>query len=152
FVLFIIAALDRNNIGFAALTMNAQLGIDSQQYGFIAGMFFPGYILFEVPSNLLLYRLGARTRIARIPISWGAVAIATGFVQPATHLYVARFLLGVAEAGYFPGILLYLTFWFRQRELSHTIALFFTANAVANIIGAPVSGAILDHVHWLGIA
>jgi MFS transporter, ACS family, tartrate transporter len=152
FILFIIAALDRNNIGFAALTMNAQLGIDSQQYGFIAGMFFPGYILFEVPSNLLLYRLGARTWIARILISWGVVAIATGFVQTATHLYVARFLLGVAEAGYFPGILLYLTYWFRQRELGHTIALFFTANAVANIVGAPVSGAILDHVHWFGIA
>ena len=85
-------------------------------------------------------------------ISWGLVAILTGVVQTATHLYVARFLLGVAEAGYFPGILLYLTYWFRQRELGHTIALFFTANAVANIIGAPVSGLILDHVHWLGMA
>ena len=152
FILFIVAAVDRNNIGFAALTMNAQLAIDSQQYGFIAAMFFPGYVLFEVPSNLLLYRFGARTWIARILISWGLVAILTGFVQTATHLYVARFLLGVAEAGYFPGILLYLTYWFRQRELGHTIALFFTANAVANIIGAPVSGLILDHVHWLGVA
>jgi ACS family tartrate transporter-like MFS transporter len=152
FTLFIVAALDRNNIGFAALTMNAQLGIDSQQYGFIAAMFFPGYVLFEIPSNLLLYRFGARRWIARILISWGLVAILTGFVQTATHLYVARFLLGVAEAGYFPGILLYLTYWFRQRELGHTIALFFTANAVANIIGAPVSGLILDHVHWLGVA
>ena len=152
FVLFIIAALDRNNIAFAALTMNAQLGIDSQQYGFIAAMFFPGYVLFEVPSNLLLYRFGARAWIARILISWGLVAIFTGFVQSASHLYVARFLLGVAEAGYFPGILLYLTFWFRQHELGHAIALFFTANAVANIIGAPVSGLILDHVHWFGVA
>src|SRR5436190_15313704 len=108
FILFIIAALDRNNIGFAALTMNAQLAIDSQQFGFIAAMFFPGYVLFEVPSNLLLYRMGARVWIARILISWGLVAILTGVVQTATHLYVARFLLGVAEAGYFPGILLYL--------------------------------------------
>jgi MFS transporter, ACS family, tartrate transporter len=152
FILFIVAALDRNNIGFAALTMNAQLAIDSQQYGFIAAMFFPGYVLFEIPSNLLLYRLGARPWIARILISWGIVAILTGFVQTAMHLYVARFLLGVAEAGYFPGILLYLTYWFRRRELGHTIALFMTANAVANIVGAPVSGFILDHVHWLGMA
>jgi ACS family tartrate transporter-like MFS transporter len=152
FILFIIAVVDRNNIAFAALTMNAELGIDSQQYGFIAAMFFPGYVLFEIPSNLLLYRFGARVWIARILISWGLVAILTGFVQTAMHLYVARFLLGVAEAGYFPGILLYLTYWFRQRELGHTIALFFTANAVANIIGAPASGFILDHVHWLGVA
>ena len=152
FILFIIAVVDRNNIAFAALTMNKELGIDSQQYGFIAAMFFPGYIIFEIPSNLLLYRFGARTWIARILISWGLVAILTGFVQTATHLYVARFLLGVAEAGYFPGILLYLTYWFRQRELGHTIALFFTANAVANIISAPVSGLILDHVHWFGVA
>ena len=151
FVLFIIAALDRNNIGFAALTMNAQLGIDSQQFGFIAAMFFPGYVLFEIPSNLLLHRIGARAWIARILISWGLVAMLTGLVQTAMHLYVARFLLGVAEAGYFPGILLYLTYWFRQRELGRTIAMFFTANAVANIIGAPVSGLILDHVHWLGV-
>jgi len=151
FVLFIIAALDRNNIGFAALTMNAQLGIDSQQFGFIAAMFFPGYVLFEIPSNLLLHRIGARAWIARILISWGLVAMLTGLVQTAMHLYVARFLLGVAEAGYFPGILLYLTYWFRQRELGRTIAMFFTANAVTNIIGAPVSGLILDHVHWLGV-
>jgi ACS family tartrate transporter-like MFS transporter len=152
FMLFIVAALDRNNIGFAALTMNAQLAIDSQQYGFIAAMFFPGYVIFEIPSNLMLYRIGARAWIARILISWGIVAMLTGFVQTPMHLYVARFLLGVAEAGYFPGILLYLTYWFRQRDLGHTIALFMTANAVANIVGAPVSGMILDHVHWLGAA
>ena len=152
FVLFIIAALDRNNIGFAALTMNAQLAIDSQQYGFIAAMFFPGYVLFEIPSNLLLYRMGARTWMARILISWGLVAMLTGFAQTAMHLYVARFLLGVAEAGYYPGMLLYLTYWFRQRELGHIFALFMTANAVTNIIGAPVSGMILDHVHWFGLA
>ncbi len=152
FLLFIIAALDRNNIAFAALTMNAELGIDSRQYGFIAAMFFPGYVLFEVPSNLLMFRIGARPWIARILVSWGLVAMLTGLVQSATHLYVARFLLGVAEAGYFPGILLYLTSWFRQRDLGHTIALFMTANAVANIAGAPMSGLILDHVHWFGVA
>jgi ACS family tartrate transporter-like MFS transporter len=150
FVLFVIAVLDRNNIGFAALTMNKELAITSQQYGFVAGIFFFGYFIFEIPSNLLLHRMGARVWIARILISWGIVAILTGFVQTALHLYVVRFLLGVAEAGYFPGILLYLTYWFRQRELGHTVALFLTANAVANIVGAPLSGVILDHVHWFG--
>lgn len=151
FILFMIAALDRNNIGFAALTMNAQLGIDPQQYGLIAAMFFPGYILFEIPSNLLLHKVGARRWIARILISWGIVAMLTGFVQTATHLCIARFFLGVAEAGYFPGILLYLTYWFRRRDLGHTIASFMAANAVANIAGAPISGVILDNIHWLGV-
>ena len=151
FIIFIIAALDRNNIEFAALTMNAQLGIDPQQYGLIAAMFFPGYILFEIPSNVLLHKVGARRWIARILMSWGIVAILTGFVQTPTHLYVARFFLGVAEAGYFPGILLYLTYWFRRRDLGHTIALFMTANAVANITGAPISGIILDDIHWWGV-
>ncbi len=104
FVLFVIAVLDRNNIGFAALTMNKELAITSQQYGFVAGIFFFGYFIFEIPSNLLLHKMGARVWIARILISWGIVAILTGFVQAAFHLYVLRFLLGVAEAGYFPGI------------------------------------------------
>src|SRR5690242_18419066 len=131
--------------------MDAQLGIDSQQYGFIAAMFFPGYVLFEIPSNLLLYRFGARAWIARILISWGAVAVLTGFVRTAGHLYVARFLLGVAEAGYFPGILLYLTYWFRQRDLANAIALLVAANPVASIVGAPLSGLILDHIRWFGV-
>jgi len=152
FVLFVIAVLDRNNIGFAALTMNRELAITSQQYGLVAGIFFFGYFIFEIPSNLLLHKMGARVWIARILISWGIVAILTGFVQTSLHLYVVRFLLGVAEAGYFPGIMLYLTYWFRQRDLAHTVALFLTANAVANIVGAPLSGVILDHVHWLGVS
>jgi ACS family tartrate transporter-like MFS transporter len=151
-VLFVIAALDRNNIGFAALTMNQELAITSQQYGFIAGIFFFGYFLFEIPSNLMLHKLGARVWIARILLTWGFVAILTGFVQTSFHLYVLRFLLGAAEAGYFPGIMLYLTYWFRQRELAHTVALFLTANAVANIVGAPLSGIILDDVHWFGVS
>jgi len=152
FVLFVIAVLDRNNIGFAALTMNRELAITSQQYGFVAGIFFFGYFIFEIPSNLLLHKMGARVWIARILISWGLVAILTGFVQTSFHLYVLRFLLGVAEAGYFPGIMLYLTYWFRQRDLAHTVALFLTANAVANIVGAPLSGVILDYVHWFGVS
>ena len=151
FVLFVIAFLDRINIGFAALTMNKELAITSQQYGFVAGIFFFGYFIFEIPSNLLLHRIGARIWIARILISWGLVAMLTGFAQTALHLYVARFLLGVAEAGYFPGILLYLTYWFRQRRLAHAIALLAAANPVASIVGAPLSGLILDHVRWFGV-
>src|ERR1700752_2393612 len=152
FVLFVIAVLDRNNIGFAALTMNKELAITSQQYGLVAGIFFFGYFIFEIPSNLLLHKMGARVWIGRILISWGIVAILTGFVQTSIHLYVLRFLLGVAEAGYFPGIMLYLTYWFRQRDLAHSVALFLTANAVANIVGAPISGVILDRIHWLGMS
>lgn len=152
FVLFVIAVLDRNNIGFAALTMNRDLAITSQQYGFVAGIFFFGYFIFEIPSNLLLHKMGARVWIARILISWGIVTILSGFVQTSLHLYVLRFLLGVAEAGYFPGIMLYLTYWFRQRDLAHSVALFLTANAVANIVGAPLAGVILDHVYWHGVS
>jgi ACS family tartrate transporter-like MFS transporter len=151
-VLMVIASLDRMNIGFAALTMNKELAITSQQYGFLAGVFFLGYFTFEIPSNLLLHRIGARVWLARILISWGIVAMLTGFVKTASHVYVLRFLLGVAEAGYFPGIVLYLTYWFPQRQLARNIALFITANPVANILGAPVSGVILDHAHWFGVS
>jgi MFS family permease len=152
FLLFMIAILDRNNIGFAALTMNTELAISSQQYGFLAGIFFFGYFIFEIPSNLLLHRIGARVWIARILVTWGIVAMLGGFAQRSAHLYLVRFLLGVAEAGYFPGIMLYLTYWFRQRQLAQAVAFFCTANPVANIIGAPFSGVILDHVHWFGFS
>lgn len=150
FLLYIVAFLDRINIGFAGLTMNKELAITSQQYGLLTGIFFIGYFLFEIPSNLLLHKIGARIWIARILISWGIVATLTGFVQNVSQLYVARFLLGLTEAGYFPGIVLYLTYWFAQREQARAIALFMTGIPVASILGAPVSGLILDHVHWLG--
>jgi ACS family tartrate transporter-like MFS transporter len=152
FVLFVINYVDRINIGFAALTMNKELAITSQQYGFIAGVFFLGYFVFEVPSNLLLHKLGARVWLARILITWGIVAILTGFARTAIHLYTLRFLLGVAEAGYFPGIVLYLTYWFSQRRLAHAIALLCCGSAIANIVGAPISGVILDHIHWFGVS
>ena len=119
--LFVVAVLDRNNIGFAALTMNKELGIASQQYGFVAGIFFFGYFIFEIPSNLLLHRIGARVWIARILISWGLVAMLGGLVRTVPQLYGVRFLLGLAEAGFFPGILLYLTSWFRQRHLAQPL-------------------------------
>jgi ACS family tartrate transporter-like MFS transporter len=150
FLLYVVAFLDRTNIGFASLTMNKELAIASQQFGLLAGIFFFGYSLFEIPSNLLLHKVGARIWIARILISWGTVAMLTGFVQSVTQLYVARFLLGVAEAGFFPGVVLYLTYWFRQREQAQAIALFMTALPVTSVLGAPISGLILDHVHWLG--
>src|SRR5215469_17219666 len=121
FTLFVINFVDRINIGFAALTMNRELAIRSEQFGLVSGIFFWGYFVFEIPSNLLLYKLGARIWIARILVSWGIVAILTGFVNTATHLYVLRFLLGVAEAGYVPGIYLYLTYWFPKRRLAHAI-------------------------------
>jgi ACS family tartrate transporter-like MFS transporter len=152
FVLFIVALIDRNNIGFAALTMNKELAITSQQFGLIFGIFFFGYFIFEIPSNLLLHKIGARVWIARILISWGLVAMLTGFVHTVHQLYIVRFLLGLAEAGYFPGIILYLTYWFPQREQARALALFVAANPVMTILGSPVSGLILDHVHWLGVS
>jgi MFS transporter, ACS family, tartrate transporter len=114
--------------------------------------FFFGYFLFEIPSNLMLHKIGARVWIARILISWGIVAMLTGFARSVSQLYAARFLLGLAEAGYFPGIILYLTYWFRQREQAQAIALFLTGLPVTSILGAPVSGFILDRVHWLGVS
>ncbi len=152
FLLYIICFLDRINIGFAALTMNEELAITSQQFGLLSGIFFFGYFLFEVPSNLLLHKIGARIWIARILITWGIVATLTGFIHSVHQLYVMRFLLGLAEAGYYPGVVLYLTYWFRRRERAQAIALVLTGLPVASILGAPVSGLILDHVHWLGVS
>jgi ACS family tartrate transporter-like MFS transporter len=152
FLLFIVALLDRFNIGFAALTMNKELAITSQQYGLVFGIFFVGYFIFELPSNLLLHKIGARIWIARILITWGIVATLTGLAQTVHQLYVARFLLGFAEAGYFPGIALYLTYWFPQREQARALGILIAANPITNIFGAPVSGFILDYVHWLGVS
>jgi len=128
--------LDRVNVGFAALAMNADLGFTPEIFGFGAGIFFAGYILFEIPSNLALHRFGARIWIARIMISWGIVAGETSF-------YLLRFALGVAEAGFFPGIILYLTFWFPREHRARIVSLFMTAVPIATVIGAPVSGALL---------
>ncbi len=151
-LLYVIACLDRINIGFAALTMNKELAIRSQQFGMLVGIFFFGYFLFEIPSNLLLHKFGARVWIARILITWGIVAMLTGFVHSVHQLYVARFILGLAEAGYSPGIILYLTYWFRQRERARAIALFLTGLPITSILGGPISGLILDHVHWFAIS
>ena len=152
FVLFVLAFIDRINLGFAALTMNRELAITSQQFGFAAGIFFWGYFLFEIPSNLILHKIGARVWIARILITWGTIATLTGFVHSIHQLYVARFALGLAESGYFPGIVLYLGYWFRQREKALAIALILTGIPLAGILGGPISGFILDHAHWLGLS
>jgi MFS transporter, ACS family, tartrate transporter len=151
FFLYVVAYLDRINIGFAALTMNAALAVTNAQFGLLIGIFFWGYFIFEVPSNLLLHKVGARLWIARILITWGIVAMLTGAVHSVPQLYVARFLLGAAEAGFFPGIILYLTYWFPQRDQARVISLFVTALPVASIVGAPLSGFILDHAHWASI-
>ncbi len=151
FLLYIVSFLDRTNISIAALTMNKELAITSKQFGLVAGIFFFGYFLFEIPSNLLLHRIGARIWIARILITWGILAMLTGLVHSVHQLYAVRFLLGLAEAGYFPGIVLYLTYWFRQRDQAQMIALFLTGIPVTSILGSPLSGFILDHAHWLSM-
>ena len=152
FVLYIISFLDRINISFAALTMNKELAITSTQFGWVAGIFFFGYFLFEIPSNLMLHKIGARIWIACILITWGFLATLTGLVHSVHQLYLVRFLLGLAEAGYFPGIALYLTYWFRQRDQAQAIALFLAGIPVTSILGSPVSGFLLEHVHWMNIS
>src|SRR5215471_14394133 len=148
FLLFVIAFIDRINISFAEFTMQRSLGITPQQFGLVFGIFFFGYFLFEIPSNLLLHKVGARVWIARILLTWGILASLTGLVRNVQQLYVLRFLLGLAEAGYFPGMVLYLSYWFRPRERAHALSLLLAALPVASIVGAPISGLILDHVRW----
>ncbi|MEC0313647.1 MFS transporter [Bacillus subtilis] len=151
FLLYIISYLDRANIGYAALQMNKDLALSSEVFGIVSGIFFIGYFIFEVPSNVMMQRFGARVWIARILITWGIVSVLTGLAQTAMHLYILRFLLGVAEAGFFPGIILYLTYWFRSKEQATTVALFTSAIPVSYIIGAPMSTWIMDHVNFMGI-
>lgn len=151
-ILYIVAYLDRVNLGYAALQMNKELALSSQVFGLLSGIFFIGYFFFEVPSNMIMHKVGARIWIARIMLSWGVIVILTGFAQSATHLYILRFALGVAEAGFFPGIILYLTYWFRARERGRATAVLLLALPVGGLIGAPVSTWILDNISWLNLA
>ena len=144
---YFVAYLDRVNVGFAALEMNPDLGIGAELFGLGAGIFFAGYFLFEVPSNLLLERYGARRWIARIMVTWGVIAAGMAFVTGPKSFCALRFLLGVAEAGFFPGIILYLTYWFTAEERARWIGLFMTAIPLSSVIGGPVSGWILDHMN-----
>lgn len=144
FLLYIVAYLDRVNVGFAALQMNDDLGLSDAVYGLGAGIFFIGYFIFEVPSNLILERVGARVWIARIMITWGVISAAMFLVTGPYSYYALRFLLGVAEAGFFPGMILYLTYWFPARERARRVALFMAAIPLAGVIGSPLSGLLLE--------
>ncbi len=142
-LLFILNYIDRVNIGFAALQMNKELSFSPTVYGLGAGIFFIGYFFFEIPSNLILEKVGARLWIARIAITWGIISVAMAWVHNETTFYVMRFLLGVAEAGLLPGLLLYFSYWFPARQRARALALFMTATAISNIIGAPLSVSLL---------
>jgi MFS transporter, ACS family, tartrate transporter len=156
---YIIAFLDRVNVGFAALTMNKELGLTAEMFGFGAGIFFFGYFIFEVPSNLILERIGARRWIGRIMISWGVISASFAFVPSistifqslgflfsdnARTFYLMRFIFGAAEAGFFPSIILYLTYWFTAEERARWVGVFYTAVPLSSVIGGPISGFILD--------
>ena len=151
FLLFVIAYLDRVNVSYAALQMKGELSFTDEVLGFGAGIFFWGYFLLEIPGSILVEKWSARRWIARIMISWGIVAILTGFIQSKNQFYLLRFLLGLGEAGFFPGVIVYLSHWFRYQDRAKVVALFMAAQPVANIIGSPVSGLLLG-IKWLGMS
>ena len=142
-ICYVVAYLDRVNVGFAKLQMATDLQLSDAVYGFGAGIFFFGYFIFEIPSNVILHRVGARVWIARIMITWGIISALTMFITTPTMFYVMRFLLGVAEAGFFPGIILYLTYWFPAQRRGRMTTLFMTAIALSGLIGGPISGWIM---------
>jgi D-galactonate transporter len=154
FMCYVVAYLDRVNVGFAKLQMLHDLQFSETVYGLGAGIFFVGYFIFEVPSNLILHKVGARVWIARVMITWAIISAATMFVTTPTMFYLVRFLLGIAEAGLFPGVILYLTYWYPSKRRSKMIALFMTGIPIAGVIGGPVSGWIMHSmggVHgWAG--
>jgi MFS transporter, ACS family, tartrate transporter len=150
-VLYFVAFLDRVNIGFAALTMNADLGFSATVFGAGAGIFFLGYFLFEVPSNVALEKYGARRWIARIMFTWGIISCLMAFVEGPVSFYILRFLLGAAEAGFFPGMILYFTYWFPARQRGKIVGAFMIAVPLSNVLGAPLSTAIMS-IEGLGLA
>ena len=158
-VLYFVSFLNRVNVGFAALTMNHDIGLTQSMFGVGAGIFFVGYIVFGMPSNLALQHVGARRWIALLMVVWGALSAATAFVTGPYSFYALRFALGLAEAGFFPGIILYLSYWFPARHRAFVTAMFMTAAPLSNMIGSPISGALLSingfaHLHgwqWLFI-
>src|SRR5690349_869324 len=143
-LMYVIAFLDRSNVSFAQKEFAVDFGISAAAYAFGAGLFFVGYAVFEIPSNILLHRVGARFWLARIMVTWGIVAAAFMFVQGPTSFYVLRFLLGVTEAGFFPGVILYLTYWVPARHLSRARGYFYMGIALSGILGNPLSGALLE--------
>lgn len=151
-LLYVVSMMDRLCISFGALQMNKELGISASAFGIIAGIFFISYFFCEVPSNVLMHKVGARIWITRILITWGIVTIGTAFSDTATHLAAWRFLLGVAEAGFYPCMILYLTLWFPAKHLGRTISLFMCGMAISNILTGPLSTWIMDNVAWYGMA
>lgn len=151
-LLYVFNYMDRSNISYAQLGMAHELGITAATFGTAAAVFFLAYVVFEVPSNMLMKKVGARLWLARIAVSWGIVTVITGFVASVTQLYAARLLLGVAEAGLFPGLLLYLTLWYRAEERGRAIAAMALAQPVAMVLGSLTGGWILDHVDWFGMS
>ncbi|MFL9996379.1 MFS transporter [Paraburkholderia sediminicola] len=149
-LLYVVNQMDRANVGYAALTMNRELGMSVSQFGFAAGLFYAGYILVAVPSNLMLARFGARIWMTRILVTWGIVASLTAFVDSAHTLYVLRFLLGVAESGFFPGMVLYVTFWLPRQERVWLMSLLFLSIPLSNMLGAPISTFVMEHAHLFG--
>ena len=150
-LMYIIAFLDRSNVSFAQQEFETDFGISAASYAFGAGLFFVGYAIFEVPSNILLHKVGARWWLARIMVSWGIVAACFVFVQGETSFYILRFLLGVTEAGFFPGVILYLTYWIPARHLSRARGYFYMGIALAGILGNPLSGSLLELNGVLGL-
>jgi ACS family tartrate transporter-like MFS transporter len=150
-LLYFVAFLDRINVGFAALTMNKDVGLTPQMFGLGAGIFFLGYFAFEVPSTVILHNVGARFWIGRVMITWGLVSVAMAFTRGPISFYVLRFLLGLAEAGFFPGIILYLSYWFPANHRSVVTAMFMAAAPVAGLIGSPVSAALMQLHGVLGL-
>ncbi|NCE83718.1 MFS transporter [Pseudomonas sp. Q1] len=151
FVCYVISYLDRTNVGFAAISMNKDLGLTATMFGWAAGLFFFGYFIFEIPSNLLMQRFGARIWIARIMITWGLISMATAFATGPISFSIARFLLGVAEAGFTPGVYLYFTYWFPGKWRAKATAAFLLGIPVANIVGSPFSGWLLEQHGVLGL-
>jgi sugar phosphate permease len=149
-IAYMVAYLDRVNIGYAQLQMKQTLSWGDAVYGLGAGVFFLGYFLFEVPSNMLLERIGARKTLLRIMVCWGIVAALMALVQTSTQFYLARFLLGVFEAGFFPGIILYFTYWFPSVRRGQVIATFMSATTIVSVIAGPVCGAMLKYFHGVG--
>src|SRR5438552_493500 len=149
FLLYIVAFLDRINVGFAGLEMTRELGFSNEVFGLGAGIFFVGYVLLEIPGTILVEVWSARKWIARIMVTWGLMAALTGLIHTAQQFYWARFLLGVAEAGFFPGVIVYLTHWYRSADRARSIAMFMSAIPLSQCVGAPISAALMN-IHWLG--
>lgn len=150
FTLFVVAFLDRVNVSYAALEMTRDLSFSNRVLGFGSGIFFAGYLLFEIPGCLIVERWSARKWFARIMVTWGLITVLMAFIRTPAHFYFVRILLGAAEAGFFPGVIVYLTHWFRSEDRAKATAMFMIALPVANIVGSPLSGWLLG-VHWFGL-